>query len=454
VKFGGRAQGLLELVAETVMPLRSHREIVSWVVNGLSYALDRQKLSNAVDRRDQELESIKQIGTVLASSTFDSAKVLQYSLPMIQVTMDVVSGAIFMVRDGILIIKDSYNLEPAKAELLASGIKSEGVSAAQKGVLSYISDRGETLRINSRDEAMLFLQRKEELDAFEGDRLLGVPIISQGKVIGVILVVNKVDGPFSANDEDVLQSIAASVSIALENARLYASTTAMAAQEREIRQVFQKFAPKEVLEKMLQKTSSGSKGVEEYKNLTLLNVDLRGFSTLAANLGPHKTVALLNRFFTAMGEIVFQHQGIVDKYLGDGFLAVFGAPGTLPDHAERAIISAVKMRDTLPVVNSDLRKRLNVQVDMGISVHTGSVVAGNLGFEKKMDYTVIGDAVNAVFRMQDLAREHKNCILISDDTRKSIDRDIKIRSFPKPVQLTGIPYPVQIHELLDISDLS
>ncbi|MGB5988075.1 MAG: GAF domain-containing protein [Desulfobacterales bacterium] len=450
LKYDGRIQGLLIVAAKETQPLRAHREIISWVNSGLGYALERQKLAQAVNRRDQELESIKQIGTVLASSTFDSSKVLHYTLPMIQVTMDVSAGAIFMLQGGRMTLKDSYNLEAEKAQVLNAGLDSglDSSSRSRRGIVGYIAARGETLRINSRDDALLYIHREDELQAFGAERMLGVPIISQGKVIGVILVINKLDGDFSANDEDVLQSIAASVSIALENARLYASMASMAGREREIRQVFQKFAPKEVLEKMLQKTPSGTPGVEEYKALTLLNVDLRGFSPIAARLGPRKTVALLNHFFEVMGKIVFDHQGIVDKYLGDGFLALFGAPGNLPDHADQALDSALKMREALPAVNRELQRQLQVAVEIGISVHTGSVVVGNIGFEMKMDYTVIGDAVNTVFRMQDLARSYTNCILISDETYKSTAHNLEVTPLPEPVKLTGIPDPLKIYELM------
>jgi len=447
--FDGRTQGMLLVAARDPRQLRERREIITWVINGLGYALDRQNLARAVDRRDQELESIKQIGTVLASSTFDGAKVLQYTLPMIQVTMDVAAGAIFMLQKGRMTLKDSYNLDTDKAAVLCAGLDSDTDSLSRSGIVGYIAGRGETLRINSRDDALLYMHREDELQRFGSDRLLGVPIISQGKVIGVILVFNKLEGRFSANDEDVLQSIAASVSIALENARLYASMVGMVAREREIRQVFQKFTPKEVLDKMLQKTAAHAGGVEEHKVLTLLNVDLRGFSTTAANLGPRKTVALLNHFFEVMGKIVFKQKGIVDKYLGDGFLALFGAPGTLKDHADRAVKSALQMRAALPAVNRELQRRLQVNVEIGISIHTGMVVVGNLGFDMKMDYTVIGDAVNTVFRMQDLARSHTNCVLVSKETFTSMGIRVPTRPWPKPVKLTGIPQPLKIYEVLD-----
>jgi len=118
-------------------------------------------------------------------------------------------------------------------------------------------------------------------------------------------VLNKIDGVFGPNDEDLLQSIAASVSIANENVRLYGETVSMAEHERDIRHMFQKFVPKEIVDKIVHEGESSASRVEELKTLTLINIDLRGFSKLAVNIGPQKTIALLNHFFSVMGGIIF-----------------------------------------------------------------------------------------------------------------------------------------------------
>jgi adenylate cyclase len=142
---------------------------------------------------------------------------------------------------------------------------------------------------------------------------------------------------FVPNDEDLLQSIASSVSTALENANPYKETVSMAENERGIRRMFQKFVPKEVLDQILHGSEAGVEMVEQLKTLTLINIDLRGFSGIARRLGPQKTVSLLNHYFSVMGSIVFQNKGIVDKYLGGGFLAIFGATVSSMNDAENAI---------------------------------------------------------------------------------------------------------------------
>ena len=125
----------------------------------------------------------------------------------------------------------------------------------------------------------------------------------------------------------------------------------MAENERGIRRMFQKFVPKEVLDQILRGSEAGVEMVEELKTLTLINIDLRGFSGTARRLGPQKTVSLLNHYFSVMGSIVFQNKGIVDKYLGDGFLAIFREPVSSMNGADNAIQAALKMESSVDEIN-------------------------------------------------------------------------------------------------------
>jgi class 3 adenylate cyclase len=273
-------------------------------------------------------------------------------------------------------------------------------------------------------------------------------MISQGRVIGVIEVLNKLDGDFDANDRDLLQAIAASVCIALENARLYKETVTAAEHERNVRRMFQKFVPKEVVDTIIHGLESGKAVIEEVKNVTILNIDIRGFSRMAKQMGPQRTVALLNRFFAAMGEVAFRHHGVVDKYLGDGFLAVFGAPVSSPGDADNAVQAALDMRRCLAELNLDVSTNLGTVIHMGISVHTGEVVVGNIGFEKKMDYTVIGDAVNTVFRMQGLVKGFPNGVLISGSTLRSVRSRLMVHAVAVPEEFRRDLGELAVYELL------
>jgi adenylate cyclase len=411
LRSAGGLTGLLALVMPEKSNADSDHPFIEWTARCLALVLERNRLYDSVIKRNRELDSIRQIGGALASSTFDIRQVLNYTMEMIRTIMNVEAGALYLLKDGGLELAAAFNID-------AHQHKPVQLKLGQ-GIPGHVAARGESMVVQPGQSAALFTPQADADKDFEVKSALCVPMISQGRVIGVIEVLNKTAGDFTRDDEELLQSIASSVSIAVENANLYKETVAMAENERGIRQIFQKFVPKEVLERILRGAASGAELTEELKTLTLINLDIRGFSTLARSLGPQKTVALLNSFFSLMGGIVFKHNGIVDKYLGDGFLAVFGAPVSSTADADNSLNAALEMLASLAILNNDQARALGVELKIGISVHTGEVVVGNIGFDMKMDYTVIGDSVNDVFRLQDISRAFPNSIIFSSNTLKA-----------------------------------
>lgn len=412
---GGQVNGVLALAAPNAKVFHGNDDFIEWGAQVVSFANEQTNLSSAVSKRDREMATIKQIGGALASSTFDIGSVLNYTMEMIQEIMDVEAGALLLADENELYFASGFNNNP---NVDISSLQSFTLKFGQ-GIAGSVAARGESIIVNDIDSSSKFFSEIDADTGFHTKSALCVPVISQGKVVGVIEVLNKIDGVFGPSDEDLLQSIAASVSIANENVRLYGETVAMAEHERDIRHVFQKFVPKEVVDQIVHDTETGESRVEEMKTLSLINIDLRGFSKLAVNIGPQKTIALLNQFFSVMGGIIFKQHGIVDKYLGDGFLALFGAPVSSTMDADNAISAALDMQAALPDLNKQLEAEVGTQVNIGISIHTGEVVVGNIGFEMKMDYTVIGDPVNTVFRLQDMTKPYINGILISEHTSKA-----------------------------------
>jgi len=411
LKSDGVVIGILALAAQDVGIFYNAHKLITWIANGLSLAIERNRLSAAVVKRNQELDTIRQVGSALASSTFDISKVLKYTMDMIREVMNVEAGSLLFLEKDELEIAVAFNIK-------IKSMKKFRLKIGQ-GIAGYVAARGKSILVNDIEKSPHFFPMVDESTGFQTQSALCVPMVSQGKVIGVIEVLNKINGEFDSGDKDLLQSIATSVCIALENARLYKETVSMAEQERDIRHMFQKFVPKAVLDKIIYDSENGKPVVEELKTLTLLNIDIRGFSELSRQIGSQKTVSLLNSFFSVMGGIVFKHHGIVDKYLGDGFLALFGAPVSSTEDADNAIAAGFEMKKSLDAVNRFLQRKFGATVQMGISVHTGEVVVGNIGFDKKMDYTVIGDSVNTVFRLQSLTKSFPNGILISENTLRA-----------------------------------
>jgi len=422
MKMRGVVKGIFALSSSHAKDFYNSQELIEWVAGVLSISIERNMLSESIVKRSKELDSIKQIGSALASSTFDMNKVLKYTMDMIREVMNVEAGSLFLVDGNELEFAVAFNIE---LEFLKN-LKDLRLKMGQ-GIAGYAAAQGESIIINNAQKSPHFYSEIDNITGFKTLSALCVPMISQGKVIGVLEVLNRIKGDFSHNDEDLLKSIASSVSIAIENARLYKETVSMAEHERGIRSVFQKFVPKEIVDKIVYGTETGGEMLEEVKTLTLLNIDIREFSRISRKIGPQKTVPLLNYFFSVMGGIVFKHHGIVDKYLGDGLLALFGAPVSSIMDADNAVQAALEMKNSLATLNDYFAREFGVSINIGISVHTGEVVVGSFGFEIKMDYTVIGDSVNDVFKLQELTKSISNSILISEKTCHSARSHLELR---------------------------
>ena len=440
LRVSGEVKGVLALCSPNKDNLNKELEFVEVAKDGVAFALERTRLTASVTRRSQEFDTLKQIGGALAASTFDIDQVLKYSMDMIRVTMDVEAGSLLLLRGEELEFKVSFDID-------AAALGEARIKMGQ-GIAGYVASQGRAIIVNDVRQSPHFFPAVDNTTGFVTKSALCVPMISKGKVIGVIELLNKRNGDFSNNDEQLLQSITSSLIIAIENARLYQETVSMTEHERGIRQIFQKFVPKEVVDKIIHGETTGKPLLDEFRMLTFLNIDIRGFSKLAKTIGPHKTVPMINYFFSIMGEIVFKHQGIVDKYLGDGFLAIFGAPVSSVSDADNAIAAALDMKKTIDPVSDYFRREVGAPLFMGIAIHTGEAVIGNIGFEKKMDYTVIGDAVNTVFRLQDIVKPLKNGILISERTRRTAQSSLETREIGE-YEIDAASEKIKVYELLN-----
>ena len=213
-----------------------------------------------------------------------------------------------------------------------------------------------------------------------------------------------------------------------------------------MRNTFGKYMTASVMEHLLSgKVQPGG----ELLPVTILFSDIRSFTTISENMDAKALVALLNEYFSEMVGIIMQEDGVVDKYIGDAIMAVFGAHVPREDDAKRAVRAAVKMRTALSKLNESLKARGMQTLRTGIGVHTGEVVAGNLGSEKRMEYTVIGDAVNLASRLESATKELGVNVLISEDTYELTKDVIEARPV-KEIHVKGRAKPVMTYEVLGI----
>lgn len=169
-----------------------------------------------------------------------------------------------------------------------------------------------------------------------------------------------------------------------------------------LRQIFSRYLSVQVMEEVL--SSADLRSLRSTRReVTVLFADLRHFTTFAERHQPEQVVDILNEYFEVLVHIVFEYQGTLDKFLGDGLLALFGTPLAQPDHPQRAVQAALGMQRAVMQLNKERRQRRQPTLQLGIGMNTGAAIVGNIGSEERMEYTVIGDMVNVAQRLQTLA---------------------------------------------------
>jgi adenylate cyclase len=220
-------------------------------------------------------------------------------------------------------------------------------------------------------------------------------------------------------------------------------------QEKRLRSTMARFLPKEVSDRLLEQREQSLGGT--LQTATILFSDIRKFTEFSERNGPQKTVQMLNDYFTVMYEQITKHNGILDKYIGDAIMAVFGVPFGSPVDADNAVQTSISMVIALKDFNAT-RSELELEpIEIGVGINTGEVVSGNIGSNKRMDYTVIGDGVNLAARLEGATKIYKTPILLSKGTRNSLTKEFAMRELDW-LRVKGKDEPVAIFEVLDVME--
>ena len=268
--------------------------------------------------------------------------------------------------------------------------------------------------------------------------IIAVPLVTKGKVIGAVYV----DNPFRAaifeeKDKEFLQAIADLAAIAIDNARQYTHSEFM-------RSLFERYINKQVTDYVLERSSAGVYVLPgEHHEVTILNSDIAGFSTLARTMRDEELVGFLNRYFSRMIDIVLDHGGNIDKFQGDGMLVVFGAPNPLVDHAVRAFEAAQAMVREVAKLNLELAVEGKPPIAVGIGLDTGEVVAGHVGSDKRLEYTLIGVPVN---NSAYLSKVRPPRVLLSETTKAALPEGVTVADY-EPMVLKGASHPQPIFQV-------
>jgi adenylate cyclase len=193
------------------------------------------------------------------------------------------------------------------------------------------------------------------------------------------------------------------------------------------RDAFARFLPEPVVEELTRDPTAMNLGGKKQES-TVLFADIRGFTTMAEALEPEDVVALLNEYFAEMVDEIFDNEGILDKFIGDGIVAVFGPPLAAADQAKRAVRCARGMLRRLRTINEARQARGSEPLRIGIGIHSGMLVAGKIGSPRRLEYTHIGDTVNTASRIVGMTKELGCAVLISATTRAQLPDDESVES--------------------------
>jgi class 3 adenylate cyclase len=237
-----------------------------------------------------------------------------------------------------------------------------------------------------------------------------VPLLSAGENFATVHIANSIKEYFSPVIRENLNVFLTAASPVLANAL---SILEMEKLQKKTRMAFARYVPEDVMDEIIRK-SQDLVSQSETRNLAILFADIRNFTKISENSSAQDEVTFLNAYFSLMGNKVIAAGGHVDKFIGDAIMAVFGVPKPLPNAPASAIAAAIRMISALPQVDTSRITLPDGKFAIGIGINYGECVVGNIGFQDKMDYTVIGDTVNLASRLEGTTKQYHHPIIVSE----------------------------------------
>ena len=419
----------------------SARDVLSTVLRQAEPAgAPRDKVLETLQRKANILNELYEMSKTLGAG-FDLDKIFKKATDIIFRSTPA-DRVVALLAEGVV---TEQNADDAKLFAIATSARDEKLEAhARKMTI------GRTItRKVMKDRVALLSQ-----DAAADEQFAGVDsIVSQGvrsTICAPLLTESGVHGalyadrldPFSAfkpDDLELVSAVAAQTAIAVENVRAHERL----AREEVARANYSRFLPEYVVTQMLENPDSFKLG-GVLQTITILFADIRGITRISEHAPPEKIVQLLNRYFSAMTDIIFAHGGTLDKYLGDGLMALFGAPTVTPNDASNALSTAVAMQRRLIGINVELHEEGFPEIGIGIGLHTGEVTVGYIGSERRSEYTAIGDTVNTASRLESNAKGGQ--ILVSEATAKAA-RSRYTLTPREPISVKNREQPVPLFEV-------
>ena len=268
------------------------------------------------------------------------------------------------------------------------------------------------------------------------------PLWNKDDVIGVVFIDSSTKtNSFNPGDLDLLTALANYAAIGIEQARLNERIQ----EELKRRSQLERYHSPSVINRILSVAATDSTIDAQEMETTVMFSDIVGFTSMTEKMEPHRVALLLNEYFGEMTDIIFRHDGTLDKFIGDAIMAIFGAPLPMEDHCVRAVRTAIEMRDKLETMNRDKFGKTN-RLDVRIGINSGKVVAGDIGSPRRIEYTVLGNTVNIAQRLEaGVAKSGQ--IVVGEETYRQI-KDLFETQELGEFNLKGLEKSIKVYEVL------
>jgi adenylate cyclase len=396
---------------------------------------------NSSQTKEEELKELKRKAEILAqlcemsaalATVFDTDAILDYATEVVMRSIPADCCAA-LVRDPCgdprpvsIRFRNTSNGKPQERTISRTAVR----TAMEKRVMLSSHDAAHDLDLNVSQSAVM-----------QGIRSVAcAPLVGREDVHGALYIDRRnVLETFTELDTQLLAAVAAQTATAIEAANAHERVR----REESARAAFARFMPEHIIKELVENPQKFQLGGTN-RRVTVLFCDVRGFAKLAHRARPETIVDLLNILFTEMAAEIFKHHGTLNKYLGDGLMALFGAPVKGERDALDAVSAAMGMQKRIKAVNAQLTAKQLPNVMLGIGINTGEATIGCIGAEQRLEYTAIGDTVNVAARIEGIAKPGQ--ILVTQATAEELDGRFPL-SEPWTVQVKHIDDPVKIYSV-------
>lgn len=392
-----------------------------------------------IENNDSREDFIK---SLIAVNTFSQKVSLILDYTTILNVITELSTSILNAEKGFLILYDT-NIEKYT---LKTAINLEKELENPDKFNQIISNK---ITNSFKNEKIVIIKSPDPINFKSIQSVMAGVLKARDNIIGYLCLVNKDKklGDFNDQDKYILQSLCTQAAIAIDNLSLYEKNKS----DTDFRNYLQRYLPRNTVSKVLESKINLSL-VGELQECSVLFADICGFTSISENLSPQETVRMLNDYLTNMTKVIFSFNGSVDKFMGDGIMAVFGAPLSNPNHALEATLAAVEMKNEIENLKTKFIEDFGIKdFNIRIAINSGQAIYGNVGSPQRTDFTVIGDSVNTASKMEKMAP--RGSILISKATYDKVKEYINVKEW-NPLIIKGKKEPVKVYEILELEKVT